>query len=77
MLSKIWALTQHQWLSILCSCVYPPNWSELAVGTWNLDPNCDDISVPFIGDISLNDQMPSSVDVQSAGNGVLFIDFDV
>ena len=58
------------------SCVYPPNWSEIAVGTWNLDPNCDDISVPLLGDISLNDQMPASVDVQSAGNGVLFIDFD-
>lgn len=58
------------------SCLYPIPWPELAAGTWDLDPNCDAISIPVIGDISLNDQMPSSVDVQSGGNGVLFIDFD-
>ncbi len=57
------------------SCIYPPNWTELATGTWNLDPNCEDISIPVIGDISLNDQMPSTIDVQSAGEGLLYIDF--
>ena len=57
------------------SCTYPPNWTELATGTWNLDPNCEAISIPVIGDISLNDQMPPTIDVQSAGEGLLYIDF--
>ena len=48
------------------SCLYHPNWTELATGTWNLDPNCEAISIPVIGDISLNEQMPPTIDVQSA-----------
>jgi len=52
------------------------NWAELAVGTWNLDPNCDAISIPVIGDISLNDQMPSTVDVQSDADQTLYIDLN-
>ena len=58
------------------SCFYPPNWSELAVGTWNMDPNCEDISIPLVGDISLNDQLPSTVDVETDGDQALYIDLN-
>ena len=58
------------------SCTYPPNWTELALGTWNFDPNCDAISIPVIGDISLNDQMPPTVDIQSGGQDILYIDLN-
>ena len=58
------------------SCLYPIPWPELAVGTWNLDPNCDAISIPVIGDISLNDQLPSSINIQSDGDQTLYIDLN-
>lgn len=58
------------------SCVYPPNWSELALGTWNFDPNCDAISIPVIGDISLDEQMPETVDIESGGEDILYIDIN-
>ena len=58
------------------SCLYPIPWAELALGTWNIDPNCDAISIPVIGDISLNDQLPTTVDVQSDGNQTLYIDLN-
>ncbi len=58
------------------SCIYPPNWTELATGIWNLDPNCDEISIPVIGDIPLDDQMPPTVEVQNGGTGILFIDIN-
>ena len=58
------------------SCIYPPNWSELALGTWNLDPNCDAISIPVIGDISLDDNMPPTVDIESGGQDILYIDLN-
>ena len=58
------------------SCLYPINWAELAVGTWNLDPNCDAISIPVLGDISLDDQMPETIDVQSDADQTLYIDLN-
>jgi len=58
------------------SCLYPINWAELAVGTWNLDPNCDAISIPLLGDISLDDQMPETIDVQSDADQTLYIDLN-
>ena len=55
------------------SCII--NWSELAIGTWNLDPNCEDIDV-FGQVIPLNDQLPPTVDVLSDGDQALFIDLN-
>ena len=43
------------------SCIYPPNWSELALGTWNFDPNCDAISIPVIGDILIGKEIGEGV----------------
>ena len=54
------------------SCLYPIPWPELAVGNWNLDA----ISIPVIGDISLDDQLPSSIEIQSDGNQTLYIDLN-
>ena len=47
---------------------------DIAQGLWNLNPDCEEISVPVIGSISLNEQMPSSVTVQGAGNNTLYIE---
>ena len=55
------------------SCIYA---FDLAQGTWNLDPNCEDISIPLFGEISLNDQLPETVDVNSDGESFLFIDLN-
>ena len=56
------------------SCLYPIPWAELAQGIWNVDPNCAVISIPIIGDISLDDQLPAQVEVQSDDNETLYID---
>ena len=55
------------------SCIYAYN---IAQGTWNITPNCEDINIPLIGPISLDTILPESVDVQGAGNGSLFIDIN-
>ena len=49
---------------------------DLAQGTWNITPNCEDINLPIIGPISLDTILPESIDVQGAGNGSLFIDIN-
>jgi hypothetical protein len=54
------------------SCVYA---YEIAQGMWSIDPVCDEISV--LGQtISIDDQLPDSIDVQGAENNILFIDID-
>jgi hypothetical protein len=55
------------------SCVYA---YDIAQGTWNITPNCEDINLPIIGPISLDTILPESIDVQGAGNGSLFIDIN-
>ena len=54
------------------SCVYAHN---IAQGIWNITPDCEEIDI--LGQtISLNDQLPESIEVQGEENNVLFIDID-
>ena len=55
------------------SCIYA---YDLAQGIWNINPDCEELTVPVIGTISLNDQIPETIEVQGAGNNTLFIDID-
>ena len=55
------------------SCTYS---FDLAQGTWSLDPNCEDISIAGLTTISLNDQLPETVDINSDGESSLFIDLN-
>ena len=55
------------------SCVYA---YDIAQGTWNINPDCEELSIPVIGTISLDDQLPESIEVQGAGDNSLFIDID-
>jgi|TARA_B110000240_G_scaffold164717_1_gene185148 hypothetical protein len=55
------------------SCTYS---FDLAQGTWDLDPNCEDISIAGLTTISLNDQLPETVDINSDGESSLFIDLN-
>ena len=57
------------------SCIYA---YDIALGTWNMNPDCEDYTIPVIGTtVSLNDQLPESIYVQG-DDGVddLFIDID-
>jgi len=54
------------------SCIYA---YDIAQGIWNITPNCEEIDI--LGQtISLNDQLPESIEVQGAGDNSLFIDID-
>jgi len=54
------------------TCVYAFN---LAQGQWNITPECDEISI--LGQtISMDDQLPDSIDVQGEEVSTLFIDID-
>ena len=54
------------------SCIYA---YDIAQGIWNITPNCEEIDI--LGQtISLNDQLPESIEVQGEENNVLFIDID-
>ena len=54
------------------SCIYAYN---IALGVWDITPDCDEIDV--LGQvISLNDQLPESIEVQGQGDNQLFIDID-
>ena len=54
------------------SCMYA---HDIAQGMWAIDPVCDVISV--LGQtISIDEQLPDSIDVQGEENNVLFIDID-
>jgi len=56
------------------SCIYA---YDIAQGIWNITPNCDDITIPIVNiTISLNDQLPESIEVQGDGDNQLFIDID-
>ena len=56
------------------SCIYA---YDIAQGIWNIDPDCDDITIPIVNiTISLTDQLPESIEVQGAGDNSLFIDID-
>ena len=54
------------------SCIYA---HDIAQGMWAINPVCDEISV--LGqNISIDEQLPDSIDVQGEENNVLFIDID-
>lgn len=53
------------------SCIYA---YDLAIGIWNISPDCEEYTVPVIGTtISLNDQLPETIDVQGDGGDLLYI----
>lgn len=52
------------------SCL--PPFYDIAQGTWSISPDCDDVDI--LGQtISLNEQMPETIDVQGNGDNSLFI----
>ena len=52
------------------SCVFA---YDIALGVWNINPDCEEIDI--LGQtISLNDQLPESIDVQGTEEHTLFID---
>ena len=55
------------------SCIYA---YDIAQGTWSISPDCDEIDLGFGDPISLNEQMPESVDVIGNGNSSLSIDMN-
>ena len=56
------------------SCLF---FYDIAQGEWDIEPDCDDITIPILNfTISLNDQLPESIEVQGAGGNALFIDID-
>ena len=55
------------------SCLYAFN---LAQGVWNITPDCDDIEIPLIGTISLNDQLPETIEVLGQEDSTLYIEID-
>ena len=55
------------------SCL--PPFYDIAQGTWNISPDCEEIDV--LGQmISLNEQMPETIDVQGNGDNSLSIDMN-
>ena len=55
------------------SCIYA---YDIAQGTWSISPDCDEIDLGFGDPISLNDQMPESVDVVGNGDNSLSIEMN-
>jgi hypothetical protein len=54
------------------SCL--PSYYVLSQGVWNISPDCEDYTVPIIGTtISLNDQLPETIDVQGSSNNSIYI----
>ena len=47
---------------------------QAAIGFWDVSPDCDDITVPVIGSISLNDQIPENIEVNEGTGDIIFID---
>ena len=48
---------------------------DIAQGLWNINPNCDDLNIPVLGDmISLNDALPESIEVDGSGGNIIFIE---
>ena len=55
------------------SCL--PPFYDIAQGTWSISPDCDNVDI--LGQtISLNEQMPETIDVQGDGDNSLFIDMN-
>ena len=56
------------------SCIFA---YDIAQGVWNIDPDCEDYTIPVIGTtISLNDQLPENIEVQGLGNNELYIEIN-
>jgi len=49
---------------------------DIAQGVWNITPDCDEIEIPILGTISLNEQMPETIDVQGNGDDSLSIEMN-
>ena len=50
---------------------------DIAQGSWNITPDCEEYTIPIVGTtISLNDQLPETIDVQGAGNNLLYIEIN-
>ena len=47
---------------------------QAAIGFWDVSPDCDEITVPVIGSISLNDQIPENIEVNEGSGDIIFID---
>ena len=50
---------------------------DIAQGTWNINPNCDDLNIPLPGlsdMFSLNDALPETIEVDGSGGNVIFIE---
>ena len=48
---------------------------DIAQGLWNINPNCDDLNIPVLGDMfSLNDALPESIEVDGSGGNIIFIE---
>ena len=56
------------------SCL--PSFYNIAQGTWNILPDCDEIDLGLGVPVSLNDQMPESVYVVGNGDNSLSIDMN-
>jgi hypothetical protein len=55
------------------SCL--PSFYVMALGVWNINPDCEDYTIPVVNTtISLNDQLPATIDVQEASGNLLFIE---
>ena len=53
------------------SCIFS---YVIAQGIWSMNPDCDEYTIPIINTtISLNDQLPDSIEVMSQQNNVLYI----
>ena len=55
------------------SCLYAFN---IAQGVWNITPDCDEIEIPLIGTVSLNDQLPETIEVFGQEDSTLYIEID-
>jgi len=57
------------------SCIFA---YDIAQGIWNITPDCEEYTIPIINEtISLNDQLPESINVQGAGdNSTIYIDLN-
>lgn len=52
-----------------------PTFYEMVQGVWNINPDCEEYTIPFLNEtISLNDQLPETIDVQEANDNLLFIE---
>ena len=57
------------------SCIYA---YDIAQGLWNITPDCEEYDVLGLGlyVVNLNDALPETIDVEGAGNNLLYIEID-